>query len=281
MSVPDYASEEQRCVQLSACLPDWVVGVDSGLGGTCVYDQVVPQLSMTPVLSDARLACLARAGADCVAVRGCFGITAHIDSTCTADERACAGDTINGCYAARPGRAAQRITRDCAIDGLHCIVGTSGPDCGVSLCTTSMCDGTSRVLQCAGGIARPMTCQLTQSCTTANVCAYDSPSVGMPFCQGNELVVPIGSTSLRIDCAAAFFGQCVGTSSAQCVRSSPSCDPTMDGASCDGARIRYCAPDAHWHMFDCAAQGFGPCRVIAPSIEVDCAPIGDDLRPPT
>ncbi len=253
------ATDDTLWVALDACVPTVAGTVIVPLSGLAVLTaETRPDVFG---LQSTEMACVRAAGADCVAVRACLGITIAEDATCTTGAAACEGSVAVTCA---PGVAGTpiRIRTDCAHDGRLCVAGA----CSAPSCTSAAhCDGDVLVTTCPEGERREE-CPPGTACTgTPAACVATGPACSGDVCEGETLVScsrDDGHVRAMFACDA-YGARCVVESGAgACGATATECMPggfSPTPPECEGALLRYCGLDGRFRTFACVAHGFEGC----------------------
>jgi hypothetical protein len=224
-------------------------------------------------VDEGEVLCLAKAGADCDAVRRCLN-DGEAPGPCTASGRVCDGTRVLDCSPVTGTMGGNATVRfDCATIGQQCVDDHSGAAaCGIGACADGdvpRCQG-DVLVQCVNRVLQPSDCSLfgahcEVSTPSGVACVGDGPACGSP-------IDPSGA----LRCEGGAFVQCIGGREARtdCTRSGQSCFPGVSGlpfgcaygaacnafqfsSMCSGASgILSLCDDGELARFNCLTAGF-------------------------
>ena len=253
---PDEAA--RACVYFGGCLGDGI--------NDCFTDAM-------PFWSPAEARCVLAAGADCTAVRACFGMTIVIDPACTTRTTTCDGANLVTCS------DGVRSTVSCPDASPVAQVGT-GPNCvptttGSALCGVASCSTGSA--SCSGSVASSCVVdkgvQMSLDCATYGQSCVDglctAPGGGgacasgtLARCDGTAIVRCSGGIERRTDCSTIVAGASCQSGTATDPElycgASAACYPTKDAETCSGNTVTFCS-GGEITSLDCTALGFTRC----------------------
>ena len=243
--------------------------------GSCMGDGINDcYTDAAPFWTTTEARCVLGAGADCNAVRTCFGMISVVaDASCTTSNYSCDGTHLVACS------GGVRSTISCPDaspllrvgSGPTCVAtSTGGALCGVAACSASSatCDG-SLASSCvtSKGVQMSLDCaDYAQSCV-AGVCTSSGGggacSAGtLPTCDGAAIVRCGGGIEARTDCATLEVGATchlgTGTSPDPYCGPGDACYPTKGTETCNGNSVSYCAGGVAASI-DCTSLGFTRC----------------------
>lgn len=204
------------CLHWTACVtpPTFATNVNFLYCATNSRGAALPWRNVGVAITPAERDCLAAAGLDCAAALDCVSTPA----SCDQPTWSCDGDTLTLCDAFAGPRA---VRRDCAAEGLHCVMLGAEAFCGLGSCdprtATPMCDGSA-----------------TTSCQPQT--SWNDKSLGGLVVRGE-------------DCAD-HDATCAAN---ECVGNGPACTPSADTIGCDGSDVLSCDQSGHIERSHCAA----------------------------
>ena len=246
------------CVFYGSCLGDGI--------NDC-YTDAMPHWSTT----EAR--CVLAAGADCVAVRACFGMSIVADPSCTTKSTTCDGANLVSCA---DGTRATISCPDASLllsvgVGPTCVTTSTGALCGKGTCSaaSATCNGSvAEGCVVSKGVELSIDCaQYGQTCV-AGACTAPGGggacSSSTTTCDGSAIVRCSSGVEIRTDCAAigvdALCYPGTGTSSTTepyCGFGN-ACYPEKGTESCNGNSVMFCAAGVT-ATIDCTTLGFTRC----------------------
>ncbi|NOY93400.1 MAG: hypothetical protein GXP55_19620 [Deltaproteobacteria bacterium] len=208
------------------------------------------------VTDEAALTRCVLAAADCGAAVDCVGVGAPVASCSSAVRDRCEGDVL---YTCESTASRLSIGRDCAADGLRCVLTEFGDAfCGrpePAPCADSRCEGDT-LLWCVGGVFAERSCG-AGTCTTLDGisdCAGEGESCERLFarCEGDVAVTCRHGRKHRVQCGV---GLCSESDGAFC-RTDEACS-----TRCDGDAIIQCVR-AQPTRIPCSQWGYTQCSDV-------------------